>query len=110
MKKAAVVKLLIASGMILSFSGVADAAAAENTDSVKSKIVMCQGCHGIEGYRTAYPYVYQVPKLGGQHSAYLVKALKDYRSGERNHPTMVGIAGTLSDEDIDALAAYYAGN
>jgi cytochrome c553 len=36
--------------------------------------------------------------------------LKDYRSGERNHPTMVGIAGTLSDEDIDALAAYYAGN
>lgn len=108
MKKAAAVKLLIASGMILSFSGMASAAG--NTDSVQSKIVMCQGCHGIEGYRTAYPYVYHVPKLGGQHSVYLVKALKDYRSGERNHPTMVGIAGTLSDEDIDALAAYYAGN
>lgn len=108
MKKAAAIKLLIASGMILSFSGMAGAAG--NTDSVQSKIVMCQGCHGIEGYRTAYPYVYHVPKLGGQHSVYLVKALKDYRSGERNHPTMVGIAGTLSDEDIDALAAYYAGN
>lgn len=108
MKKAAAVKLLIASGMILSFSGVAGAAG--DADSVKSKIVMCQGCHGIDGYRTAYPYVYHVPKLGGQHSAYLVKALKDYRSGERKHPTMVGIAGTLSDEDIDALAAYYAGN
>ncbi len=108
MKKAAAVKLLIASGMILSFSGMAGAAG--NTDSIQSKIVMCQGCHGIEGYRTAYPYVYHVPKLGGQHSVYLVKALKDYRSGERNHPTMVGIAGTLSDEDIDALAAYYAGN
>ncbi len=108
MKKAAAIKLLIASGMILSFSGVADAAG--NTDSVKSKIAMCQGCHGIEGYRTAYPFVYHVPKLGGQHLPYLVKALKDYRSGERNHPTMVGIAGTLSDEDIDALAAYYAGN
>ncbi|MBC6962721.1 MAG: cytochrome c [Nitrosomonas sp.] len=94
--------------MILSFSGMAGAAG--NTDSIQSKIVMCQGCHGIEGYRTAYPYVYHVPKLGGQHSVYLVKALKDYRSGERNHPTMVGIAGTLSDEDIDALAAYYAGN
>jgi len=107
-KKVAAIKLLIASSMILSFSGMASAA--ENTDSVKSKIVMCQGSHGIEGYRTAYPYVYHVPKLGGQHSAYLVKALKDYRSGERNHPTMVGIAGTLSDEDIDALAAYYAGN
>lgn len=108
MKKAAAVKLLIASGMVLSFSGMADAAG--NTDSVQSKIVMCQGCHGIEGYRTAYPYVYHVPKLGGQHSVYLVKALKDYRSGERDHPTMVGIAATLSDEDIDALAAYYAGN
>ncbi|SFU49872.1 Cytochrome c553 [Nitrosomonas eutropha] len=108
MKKAAAVKLLIASGLILSFSGVADAAG--STDSVKSKIAMCQGCHGIEGYRTAYPFVYHVPKLGGQHLPYLVKALKDYRSGERNHPTMVGIAGTLSDEDIDALAAYYAGN
>lgn len=108
MKKAAAIKLLIASGMILSFSGMAGAAG--NTDSIQSKIVMCQGCHGIEGYRTAYPYVYHVPKLGGQHSVYLVKALKDYRSGERNHPTMVGIAGTLSDEDIDALAAYYAGN
>ncbi|MXS85951.1 cytochrome c [Nitrosomonas sp. HPC101] len=94
--------------MILSFSGVADATG--NTDSVKSKIAMCQGCHGIEGYRTAYPFVYHVPKLGGQHLPYLVKALKDYRSGERNHPTMVGIAGTLSDEDIDALAAYYADN
>lgn len=108
MKKAAAVKLLIASGMILSFSGMADAAG--NAESVQSKIVMCQGCHGIEGYRTSYPHVYHVPKLGGQHSVYLVKALKDYRSGERNHPTMVGIAGTLSDEDIDALAAYYAGN
>lgn len=108
MKKSAAVKLLVASGMILSFSGMAQAA--EDTDSVKSKIVMCQGCHGIADYRTAYPVVYHVPKLGGQHTAYLVKALKDYRSGERTHPTMVGIAGTLSDEDIDALAAYYAGN
>ena len=108
MKKLAAVKLLVASGLILSFSSMANAAG--ETDSVKSKIVMCQGCHGIADYRTAYPVVYHVPKLGGQHEMYLVKALKDYRSGERNHPTMVGIAGTLSDEDIEALAAYYAGN
>lgn len=108
MKKLAAVKLLVTSGLILSFFSVANAAG--ETDSVKSKIVMCQGCHGIADYRTAYPVVYHVPKLGGQHEMYLVKALKDYRSGERNHPTMVGIAGTLSDEDIEALAAYYAGN
>ncbi len=108
MKKSAAVKLLVASGIILSFSGAAGAA--EDTSSAQNKIAMCQGCHGIADYRTAYPVVYHVPKLGGQHAAYLVKALKDYKSGERNHPTMVGIAGTLSDEDIEALAAYYAGN
>lgn len=108
MKKSAVVKLLVASGMIVSFSGMATAA--EKSDSFKSVLVMCQGCHGIEDYRTAYPKVYHVPKLGGQHEQYLVKALNDYKSGARNHPTMVGIAGLLSDEDIKALAAYYAGN
>jgi len=107
-KKSAIVKLLVASGMIMSFSGMATAAG--ETDSFKSKLVMCQGCHGIEDYRTAYPVVYHVPKLGGQHEQYLVKALNDYRSGARNHPTMVGIAGLLSDEDIKSLAAYYAGN
>lgn len=107
MKKSAIVKLLVASGMIMSFSGMA---VAGQTDSFKSVLVMCQGCHGIEDYRTAYPVVYHVPKLGGQHEQYLVKALNDYKTGARNHPTMVGIAGLLSDEDIKALAAYYAGN
>jgi cytochrome c553 len=48
--------------------------------------------------------------LGGQHAVYLEKALRDYKSGERNHPTMKGIAATLSDKDIEELAAYYAGN
>lgn len=107
MKKSAIVKLLVASGIIMSISGMA--AAAEETDSFKSKLVMCQGCHGIEDYRTAYPVVYNVPKLGGQHEMYLAKALNDYKTGARNHPSMVGIAGILSDEDIKALAAYYAG-
>jgi cytochrome c553 len=69
---------------------------------------MCAGCHGIAGYRTAYPAVYSVPKLGGQQPAYLVKALQDYKTGARKHPTMRGIAATLSDEDIADLAAYYS--
>ena len=68
----------------------------------------CEGCHGIEGWRTAYPEVYRVPKLGGQHAAYLATALKQYRSGERSHPSMRAIAGSLSDADIANLAAYYA--
>ena len=53
---------------------------------------MCIGCHGIPGYKTAYPSVYHVPKIAGQHPAYLVAALKAYKSGERQHPSMRGIA------------------
>ena len=72
------------------------------------KTSMCAGCHGIPGWRTAYPSVYSVPKLGGQHADYLVAALKAYKSGERSHPSMVGIAGSLSEQDMEDLAAYYA--
>ncbi len=73
------------------------------------KIQMCIGCHGIPGWRTAFPEVYKVPKLGGQHEAYIVKALQEYRSGARSHPSMRAIATSLSDKDIADLAAYYAG-
>jgi cytochrome c553 len=72
------------------------------------KNAACEGCHGIEGFRMAYPTVYSVPMLGGQSEAYIVAALKAYRSGDRNHPTMKAIAASLSDEDIADLAAYYA--
>ncbi len=69
---------------------------------------MCIGCHGIEGYRTSFPTVYQVPRLGGQHAEYIVKALEAYKTGARNHPSMKGIAATLSTKDMEDLAAYYA--
>src|SRR4029079_8396290 len=84
--------------------------AAPAGDPVKGreKTRMCEGCHGIEGWRTAYPEVYRVPKLGGQHEAYLASALKEYKSGGRGHPSMRAIAGSLSDADIADLAAYYA--
>jgi len=70
---------------------------------------MCEGCHGIADYRTAYPKVYAVPKIGGQEAAYIVKALQDYKTGARKHPSMRGIAATLTDQDMTDLAAYYAG-
>jgi cytochrome c553 len=73
----------------------------------KEKTRMCAGCHGISGYKTAFPEVYSVPKLGGQHAPYIVKALQAYKSGERRHPTMMAIAATLSDKDMADLAAYY---
>jgi cytochrome c553 len=69
---------------------------------------MCEGCHGIEGWRTAFPEVYHVPKIGGQHAKYIVQALHEYKSGDRSHPSMRAIAGSLSDEDIDNLAAFYS--
>jgi cytochrome c553 len=72
------------------------------------KVQMCQGCHGIEGWRTAYPEVYKVPRIAGQHEAYLVKALHEYKAGERSHPSMRAIAASLSDQDMADVAAYYA--
>jgi cytochrome c553 len=68
----------------------------------------CLGCHGIEGYKNAYP-MYSVPKLEGQHPEYLAAALQEYRSGDRAHITMHAQASTLSDQDIADIAAYFAG-
>ena len=72
------------------------------------KVAMCQGCHGIVGWRTAYPEVYRVPKLSGQNAAYIVAALKEYKSGNRGHPSMKAIAASLSDADMADVAAYYS--
>ena len=71
-------------------------------------MAMCRGCHGIAHYRTAYPEVYSVPKLGGQQAAYVVKALRDYKQGLRSHATMRSIAALQTDEQVAAIAAYYA--
>jgi cytochrome c553 len=68
---------------------------------------MCIGCHGIPGYKTAFPSTYHVPKIAGQQPAYLVNALKAYKSGERSHPSMRGIATSLSEEEMKELADYY---
>jgi cytochrome c553 len=81
--------------------GKGDAAAAVG------KIGACIGCHGIPGYRASYPMVYSVPMILGQSGKYIENALNAYRSGERDHPTMRAIAGSLSDQDIADLAAYY---
>ena len=76
-------------------------------DAHRNKTAMCIGCHGIPGYKTAYPEVYHVPKIAGQQPAYIINALKAYKSGERSHPSMRGIAASLTDQDMADLAAYY---
>jgi len=86
------------------------AAAEENTKvTLQNKLAQCQGCHGIDGWKTAYPEVYHVPKLGGQKAAYIVNALKEYKSGERDFGTMHAMAEYLSDDDMKQLADYFAG-
>lgn len=67
----------------------------------------CMGCHGIAGYRNAYPS-YRVPKLGGQKAEYMVIALQEYRARTRPHPTMQAQAASLSDQDMQDVAAFFA--
>jgi len=96
----------IALGLLLATSGVATQAA----DAARGKDLgyTCHGCHGIAEYKNAFP-VYSVPKLGGQHSAYLVVALKAYADDERSHATMHAHASTLSEADMGDVAAYLSG-
>jgi len=79
------------------------------SQSADNALAMCTGCHGIPGYKTAFPSVYHVPMIAGQSPAYIVNALKAYQSGERSHPSMRGIAGGLSEETMKELAEYYGG-
>ena len=77
--------------------------------SFENAVAMCTGCHGISGYKTAFPDVYHVPRIGGQQAGYLLNALKAYKSGERSHPSMRAIAATLTEEDMKKLADFYSG-
>lgn len=68
----------------------------------------CLGCHGIANYKNVYP-TYSVPKLVGQHPEYIVAALKEYKNQERSHATMHAQAVSLSDQDMQDIAVYFAG-
>ncbi len=72
----------------------------------KEKSYTCTGCHGIPAYNNTYP-TYHVPKLGGQNYDYIVAALKAYKAGERQHATMQAQATSLSEQDIQDIAAYF---
>ncbi len=94
--------------LIAALSLFAGAAFADGNPEAGQTIgYSCLGCHGIEGYRNAYPS-FRVPKLGGQSAAYLAIALRGYRDGTRAHPTMVAQATSLTDQQIEDVAAYLA--
>jgi len=84
-------------------AAAASGAADMKAGGAKAKEV-CQACHGLDGNSSTPDY----PKLGGQHPDYLGKALRDYKSGARKNPIMAGMAGALTANDIDNLAAYYS--
>ena len=97
---------------LLVLAGLAQVAVAAevvgNAQNAKAKIEMCIGCHGIPGYKATFPEVFPVPMIGGQSAKYIESALQAYKKGERKHPSMKGIAASLSDQDIADVAAFYA--
>jgi cytochrome c553 len=93
----------------LALSAVFGALAAQAQDVKvgETKIAMCIGCHGIPGYQASFPEVHKVPMISGQNAKYIVAALQAYAKGDRKHPTMRGIASSLSDKDMADVAAFY---
>ncbi|QSX80081.1 c-type cytochrome [Agrilutibacter solisilvae] len=81
--------------------------AATSGDAARGKQLAftCHGCHGVRGYKNAYPS-YHVPRIGGQSSTYLTNALTEYLKGTRKHPTMQAQAQSFSDQDVADIAAY----
>lgn len=89
---------------VLVTGGTSFAQAAGDAEAGKNKAAVCGACHGADG-NSAVP---NFPKLAGQHESYILKQLKDIKSGARPVPQMAGIVPGLSDQDMEDLAAYFA--
>jgi len=99
---------LTAAALLIVLLAPAQARAEGDPERGRKLAYTCHGCHGIENYKNAYPN-YSVPKLGGQHAAYLIAALNEYDAKARWHPTMRGMAATLTDQDKADIAAFFQG-
>jgi len=102
-------KAVLSICLALAFAFCAPAMAADggkgDPQAGKSLVYTCGGCHGVTGYKNAYPN-YHVPRIAGQNYDYIIAALTEYKKGERSHPTMRAQGESLSDEDIRNIAAY----
>ncbi|KAF1722467.1 c-type cytochrome [Pseudoxanthomonas wuyuanensis] len=76
-----------------------------SAENGKQLTYTCQGCHGITGYKNAYPS-FHVPRIGGQSTEYLTNALTEYKNGNRKHPTMQAQSQSFSEQDIADIAAF----
>lgn len=95
-------------GATLSVSYLANAQVVGDVKAGETKAAMCIGCHGIPGYQNSFPEIHKVPKISGQSDKFIAASLVAYQKGDRKHPTMRGIAGSLSEQDIADLSAFYA--
>ena len=93
--------------LALSMLASAGARAEGDAKAGQVKSIPCMGCHAIPGYSNVYP-TYHVPRVGGQHPEYIVAALKAYKSKQRSHPTMQAQAASLSEEDMNDIAAFFS--
>lgn len=87
----------------------APAQPAAGSKPIEAKVAACVGCHGIKGYQASFPEVYKVPMIAGQSAKYIAASLVAYKQGDRKHPTMRSVADTLTEQDINDIAAYYEG-
>jgi len=108
MRSGVLVAAVVCSGVVSTSVVAQEAAAGGNAQKGKQLSYTCLGCHGVDGYKNAYPN-YSVPELEGQRPEYIATALKEYRDGDRAHLTMHSQASSLSDQDIADVAAYFAG-
>jgi cytochrome c553 len=90
---------------ILAACLAAPALAAGDSASGRAKSQTCAACHGADGNAPTGP---DFPRLAGQHYDYLLKAMRDYKSGERKDPIMGGQVGSLTQQDMADLAAYFS--
>ena len=91
----------------LALAGVSLTAAAQDAKAGEKLAASCIGCHGIPGYQSSFPEVHRVPMISGQNAQYIVASLLAYQRGERKHPTMRGIAGSLTEQQMADLGAFY---
>jgi len=91
----------------LTFTLLATGAFGANSDAGKKLVTEkgCVACHGANGESPVSP---DNPKLAGQNADYLVKALSDYKVGKRKNPIMAGMAGGLTQQEIENLAAWFS--
>jgi cytochrome c553 len=101
-------KTVVASATLVAIG--AQAQVAGDVRAGEAKAAMCIGCHGIPGYQNSFPEIHKVPKISGQTEQYIAAALVAYQKGDRKHPTMRGISGSLSEQDIADLSVFYAGH